>query len=527
MKKIISLLLAVSMIAVFFAGCGNKKGNSGKTQLVWAMPFYPQTDDAKVLEEINKELENVMPGTELSFIYDMSMSKKWSLYMAGKQQIDIAHAGFANDLATEINKKSYRPLDELIDKYAPTIKKDWEAYSDEFLTGTSGGKLYAIPNVQNQVLDTVYLRIPVKVYNLFDVDEFKKLVNSSSILTEEICVMLDKYMDAATAYIKANPNSGMTNPYIDVEYFYKYFVKRGYEFFSTDSNLCYQIFPEKDNVEIVPFNETSAFKTYAKWASTWYKKGYIPQDVLTGMSTSGRTCMLFASIADFNLHDSNSDGIIGPDESPIISDPDYYIVGATPNSQKYRGCSVIGSQLTYNTIPTTAKYPEKAMQLLELLRTEKGKRLLNLIIYGIEGKHYSKTGDDTIKAIGYEGTQGTSSSPYGKAGWMVSNMMSNQYIIEPFTADSRDIANKYLTETAKSFYKTPICGMQVDNANITNELSQISAVLKEYELQITGGVSENYESIMSDMKNKMASAGLDTVKKDYQKQVKDYIKSKK
>lgn len=524
LKKGFSLLMAVCMFVGCLCACG-EKDTSGKKTLVWAMPFYTQSDDKVVLEEINKELEKQMPGVQLSFIYDTSLSKKWQLYMAGKQQIDIAHAGFASDLATEINKHSYQPLEDLINKYAPSIKKDWETYSDQFLTGSSNGVLYAIPNVQNQVLDTCYIRIPKELSSLFDAEAFMSLIKKSPTLTEELCVFLDDYMDKAVAYIDANPDCGLYNPYIDVEYFYDNFVKRGYNFLDKDTNLCYEVFAEDNTVKVESFNETEAFKTYAKWAKTWYEKGYIPQDILTGMTTTGRACMLFASIFDFNMHDENSDGIIEPGESEVAGDT-HCMYSCTPDEQKYRGLSCIGSELTYNTISTTAKYPKEAMQLMELLRTDDGKTLLNLIIYGIEGKHYTKNDDGTIKPIGYSGGQGTSSSPYGKANWMVSNMMGGyQYIVNPFKADSTEKAFKYFTEDVKNHQATPVCGMQVVNDSITNELALIASVLEEYELQITGGVSKNYTSVMENMIKEMNSAGLDKVKENYQQQVNEYIAS--
>lgn len=66
--------------------------------------------------------------------------------------------------------------------------------------------------------------------------------------------------------------------------------------------------------------------------------------------------------------------------------------------------SVTSSVLsTLNAISTTSKNPEKAMQLLNLINTDKD--LYNLLCHGIEGKHYIKVDSQTVKAIpdgGYE-----------------------------------------------------------------------------------------------------------------------------
>lgn len=44
-------------------------------------------------------------------------------------------------------------------------------------------------------------------------------------------------------------------------------------------------------------------------------------------------------------------------------------------------------------ISINSKHPERAMQLIGLMNTEKGKDLYNLLVFGIEGEHYTKVND--------------------------------------------------------------------------------------------------------------------------------------
>ena len=61
-------------------------------------------------------------------------------------------------------------------------------------------------------------------------------------------------------------------------------------------------------------------------------------------------------------------------------------------------------------ISINSAHPERAMKLIELMNTEKGKgHLYNLLVYGIEGEHYTKVNDNEIQPIGY--TSPTSDSP--------------------------------------------------------------------------------------------------------------------
>ena len=52
-------------------------------------------------------------------------------------------------------------------------------------------------------------------------------------------------------------------------------------------------------------------------------------------------------------------------------------------------------------ISINSKHPERAMQLIGLMNTEKGKDLYNLLVFGIEGEHYTKVNDKEIQPIGY------------------------------------------------------------------------------------------------------------------------------
>ena len=60
------------------------------------------------------------------------------------------------------------------------------------------------------------------------------------------------------------------------------------------------------------------------------------------------------------------------------------------------------------------------MQLIGLMNTEKGKDLYNLLVFGIEGEHYTKVNDKEIQPIGYT-SQPTSESPYGQYRFAIGN----------------------------------------------------------------------------------------------------------
>ncbi len=520
MKKIVCLVLAVLMLAGVFAGCGKGGGSS---ELVWAIPFSEQKDTEKVLKEINKKLEEKLPGTKLTLKLDPSMSSKWALWMAGKTQVDIALSGYSTDLASEINKNSYTALDELIDKYAPTIKDEMTKYETLYKTGMMDGKLYAIPNVQIHINDAVFFSVPDYLKQYLDVDAFVKAVNENPTTTEVFYQIVDKYLASASK----NVDSATTAPLIGgIEHIFRNMVKRGYEFIGgNNSLLCYKV--SDPSCKVVCFYDTDEYKTYIKYAAKWYGEGYISKDILTGEDGVGSKLSLFSSnITNFRIPDTNNDGIITVEEATAANSADVKSIKIcmTPASQKYSGTSVVGSLKTYCSIPTTSKNPEKAIKLLELLRTDEGADILNLLCYGIEGTHYEKLSDTEIKAFDYEG-QGSSTSAYGIPNWELGNMF-NEYTCYPYTKATVDAAKKYFEEELPTFTKTPVYGLSINNKNVENELAQMTAANEEFMLQLIGGTNgtASYQATYDKLMSKLNAAGIDKVKTEYQSQIDAFIK---
>ena len=74
-------------------------------------------------------------------------------------------------------------------------------------------------------------------------------------------------------------------------------------------------------------------------------------------------------------------------------------------SQPYLGTSDV-NRVSW-AVASTCKNPEKALEFLNLTYTDKD--VINLIIYGIEGKDYVKVSDNVVK---YPDGQDASTVPY-------------------------------------------------------------------------------------------------------------------
>ncbi|MNI76196.1 hypothetical protein D3C73_1324090 [compost metagenome] len=155
------------------------------------------------------------------------------------------------------------------------------------------------------------------------------------------------------------------------------------------------------------------------------------------------------------------------------------------------------------------------------MSTAKGKDLYNLLVWGLEGTHYKKTTDTRIETIGYAG-QGTADAKYGLYKWAmgnVANSFETQADAEGYIKLFQEVNNKAI--------KSPVLGFKPNPETVKTQIAQVQAVVKEYALGLRSGALPDYEHRYKEFIDKMKKAGSDKVIVEYQKQLDEYVKSKK
>lgn len=191
------------------------------------------------------------------------------------------------------------------------------------------------------------------------------------------------------------------------------------------------------------------------------------------------------------------------------------------------GTNLFGFEKTYTVIPYTAENPERAMMLLNLLKDEKGKELLNTLVYGIEGVHYTKEqtadGDYVVHAFDYT-LQPTSSSKYGIPHWVVCNVY-DCYRTPNIVDGQKAWALNFETKVTDTLYKTKYYNFEVDTTDITYKIAQITAAISEYHTTLICGAkgSSGYMNTYNTMLEKMKAGLLAEVKTVVQQQADEYI----
>lgn len=522
LKKIISFALCLLVAVGTFVGCGGKADTSKKVTLKWIFPQDEQKDAEEVEKLVNEKLAKLLPNTTIDFVWDGALESTWSMMMASKTEIDLAWTGYTFDMMSEYRNGSYTELTDLVEKYAPNIKKEMSNFKDAYNSGKIDGKIYAIPNQQPILHQSNWLGISKDFYKYFPVDEFLTECHNNPKTTEKVYQIYEQYLLKLT-------DAGLIKPgecSIDVTNFFLPLASRGYDWIVSEKSgawLCYDAHAQQP--KIVSFMQTDEYKTFIKYAARWFDMGYISKDYLaTGQPSgveigSGNTSgMWFCADEDRGVQYRKDN------EGNITSY--YLLLDAVDNM--YVGATRFGSEKTYTVIPYTSKNPERAMMLMDLLRSKEGNELLNLICYGEEGKHYTKKEDPDGKDYCVYGNgwveQPYSNNDYGIPYWRVSSSYLT-WRTPNILQGQKEYAEKWVKNASKDLYNTKLYGFMPDDSNLVYNISQVKTAINEYhKTLICGAMTEDgYEKEYNQFMKKMQDAGINEILEELQKQVDDYI----
>ena len=512
MKRVLCMLLTLAMLATLLCGCGSKQSKGGgdnadeEVTLVIAIPAAEQKDTVKVVDAINEKLKDLLPNTKVKFLMDASMAEKWPLWMSTQKPIDIAHSGYVAVLEEEVSKKSYQGLNELVKNYAPNIQKLQSEYWYSYDNATIQGELYAIPNIQYHVNNSAALKIFKEAIPYIDMQALKNEAWSSDKTSEKFWSILTEGLEKAESNgVSCQSIASLT--LINI-------AKRGYNFIGGEnSSFCYD---NSDSGKILDFYASDEFAYFCDFMKNAAQKGWVSKDILTGQWSD----KLYGTKGSYINADLDT-GIVAGGETETTDT----LLMDDPDSKKV--VTSIGENKSYWAIPFTSEHPARAMQFLDLINSEKGKDIVNLMAYGIEGEHYEVLDAEkgNIKAFEYNG-QGSASVSYGLPNWMVANMMQGLYNVAPYTDANKEYAKKVYLEDYNNMEKHVLYGCNFDLTSVNSKLNQIIKNNVEYVESIYSGVVADADKKKTELSDKNKNAGYEDVLKELQKQADEYIASK-
>ncbi|MDF2837282.1 MAG: transporter substrate-binding protein [Paenibacillus sp.] len=498
MKKIqMTMLLLLSFILILSAcsggngngnGGNNDGGNKGETaapsdasgsadggelpevELIWYYGVSQVSPDQKQIEEeVNKIIKPKINATvKLQPIDFGSYTTKLNTASAAGEKFDLVWtANWAFNYDENVKKGAFIPLDELIDEYAPETKKaipsfTWDATKYQ-------GEIYAVPNYQ-----TITSRYGASIrkdlaekYN-FDASTVKRIEDLEPFLK-----LVKDNEPGITPLMLTGPGTKF-EPYMYG--FDDNGVKIGDAGFKT--NLL---------------EESPEYRSFVDLMHSWFEKGYINDDA----STVKQIDSIYNGKYATSLESAMKPGY---EAEKKASNGGYDVIGIPLTEATTRRTSNI---TTLTAVSRTSDNPERAVMLIELVNNDP--ELYNLLSFGIEGTHYDKINETTVKVKAGGG--------YVAQTWVFGNVF-NGYLVEGQAADTWEETKK-LNESA---YVQPTFGFVFDDSSVKAEYANVMAVKAEYEpLLMTGTVDP--EKYMPEYLEKLRGAGAVKVQEALQKQL--------
>ena len=490
MKKkstFLKMAAAAAMSGVMLlTGCsGGGSSSKNSNELVNGVPKDPyeiqwyftgnpnQTDIASVEAALNEYLKEKINATvKMNSLDYATYENKINMMLAGNEALDLMFTTtWCANYTLNVSKGAFRPLDELLDQYAPKTK---ELLGEEFLKGPRvDGQLYGIPANKDKGHNWgfVYRKDLADKYNIdmSQVHGFEDLIPILDIIKENEPDVTPLGMGGGRTTVNA----------LD---------------FNLINNLMGGFFPDSDSDTLVNLYETPEYKEALDLARRLYEGGYVRKDAAISQNYSSlqKEGAFFVSLEQ--CKPGKADELSASSNGYTFAQQDITPPRTTTDD-------TLGSMMA---IPVNSKNPERVMMFIELINTDP--YVNNLINYGIEDKHYTKVSDNIIEV--------NKDGGYTQAGsqWQFGNVFLNYILTNESPTKFEDLeAFNEQSEPLKTL------GFSFDTEPVKNEVVACENVKKEFVLPLeTGSVDPN--EVLPQFLEKLKQAGSDKIMAEMQRQ---------
>jgi putative aldouronate transport system substrate-binding protein len=518
MKKALVLILCLAMLMGLAAGCSPSAttgGTTGATTTAAATTEKPgppkkivavyiaagaSKDQQLVNDEMNKYiLPLINVEVELMAIDTANYEQQCNLMITSRETMDLLQMMQrpAVSFATMTSQNMLMDITELAPKYAQGIFDEINRVNPAYINGTKiDGRLYAFTSLFDKASSQ---------WLAFRKDILDK--NNLKLNTVKNVTDLEAMLDV----IKANEKD--IAPWFD-PMVVSYATLVNFDDFSKpykmdnlgDTSFRYGVLiGQDDKTAITNFFATDYYKSWLQIARRWYQKGLIYKDYPT---TTDRTDALVSAGKVAGMY--------------TAGEADYYV---NVNIRTNREIEVlnIGSGLVTTgmiqkfgwAVPTHSKEPEAALKFLNLMYTDD--YVVNLIDYGIEGKHYVVNADKTLS---YPEGVDSKTVAYKTYGTYVFGSQFRAKVFKPGAADLRDKA----LAINKNAVNSVLMGFTVNGTPFKDELTAVTNVLAQYRKTLDCG-SVDPDKVLPEFLAALEAAGMSKIIAEVQRQI-NIFKSK-
>ena len=486
MKKLFRAAALAIGFSLLCTACGTDTktaSREGIDKLKYVIKLNSQKDLPEIEAAVNDYIRDKI-GAEIEFVRvdTGSYNQKLKTMLASNEQFDLMYDATSHNFAEHARNGAIMAIDDLVKEYAP---KTYASIPEEIWKAAEvDGKLYGVINYQiiGRKHGFAYDKKLVEKYG-FDAENAKTL--------EDIEPFLKAVKEGeAQDYIPFGAlNQGFWTAMLTQNNFDPVI--------STTAPGMVRI--DDPTNRVVNQYESEEFEHYCSVMSDFYQKGYIKKDAATITNTTdvlsmGKTAVIYNNQKPGGIAETSTR--MGGKEILLV-----------PTAEAFANNDFASATLT--VIGSQCKNPEKAMQFIELLNTDK--YLYNLMCFGIEDQHYKKVGENRIELIPDSGYNPNSSWEWG--------CQFNAYLL-PTQEDGVWEETKAVNESARI---SNLMGFCFDTTNVKSEIAQCSAVVAEY-MPALGTGAVDYQQKLQEFRAKLKTAGVDKILEEEQRQIDDWMK---
>lgn len=523
MKKALSVVLTLAMLATALTGCGNTASKGGDkadakvtesgidisepVTLKWYLHGSNVTDDSAVLEKANAYLKDKLNVT-LEPIWGTwgDFDTNSVLAINGGDDVDIyfTSSWSADEYNAFARKGAWVRLDDpennLIEKYGKDV---WGALPKVLtqgatIEGAGGYGVYAVPGYKDIATQNCWdINVPLLEKYGYTVDDIKNTdyYGFGEILKK---VKEGEGKDFYPLLVEGAVLERMVDNSIIVT------GDAG-----TNNLLSYYINPTDPSADGAYGNkilckfDTPEYKKFVEKTREYFQAGYI--DPAMGNANQANDTRSAKQLTGEYLIGTQSYSL--GYETQVTKERGFE-VAMVPATPAY--VDTTSSQGAMMAISASSKNPDRAMMFLNLLNTDP--YLMTLLNYGVEGVHYNLVNGEAVfteKRADY--------SPW-------TNGMGNVTQLPPQEGQGADFWQGF-----KDYYGTakeiPVLGYSFNATEDETEMGALANVAAEYALALSTGTVDPNEKL-PEFLQKLKDNGMDKVVADANKQLDSYLEAK-
>ncbi len=490
MKKIgrlLSLVLALIMVLTT-VGCASAAAPSANdfaepVELVVYVLGSEPNRHSEVMEVFNAKLKEKMNTTlKVNFLGWGDYETQYPLLLSSGEPFDLIYTATWLNFYQQAQKGAFKALNELIPQYAPDAWGQLSEFGQQ--SAMVNGNIYAIPSGKT-------------TYNSFGIITRGDLMDKYNLPDIKTFEDYGTYMQAI---VENEPTMQATDVYAGgSEIDDTYFLYNGLYPLTGNTKSIYWVDLKAEKP--VVFNKVNWEGTPAMLAmmQDWGAKGYWPKAALSNQDGD----MMSTGKAASGTH--SMDNWV----SQYMRHPEW--------DWRYYDMVTFDEELSAMqdamAIPNSSKNPERALQFLNLIRTDN--ELYNALVYGIEGETYQFEADGTVKPLDPDN--------FGLDPWtwgLRTNEFTKDYAGTPASLQAlrQELRDNLRPNALRAF------AMNTDT--VKNEFAAVTSVMAQYYDPLKLGYVEA-ESGMAELKTQLDAAGDAAVVAELQRQVDEFLAATK